>query len=83
MRKVTIARPQKIIYPFIKGIVLFDREEREILKAGKTVVFEIPDGRHDIQILLKALPPTYSNVVFIGEKEGDLSLDVENHCAFD
>ena len=77
MRKVTLARPQKVVFPFSKGKILVDYQEKAIVKAGKTVVFEIPDGRHDIQIIFNDIPPTHSNPVRIEETDGDVSLEVK------
>ena len=77
MRKLTVTRPQKIQLPFTKGKILIDRNECEMVKAGKTVVFEIPDGRHDIQVVFAALPPINSNVLYIEESDGDIAFEVK------
>ena len=76
MRKVTVSRPQKAQLPFSKGKILIDGSEREIVKAGKSVTFEIPDGNHDIQLVFKAVPPVSSNVLRIESTDGDTSFEV-------
>ena len=77
MRKITITRPQRIQFPFIKGKILVDDVECEVIKAGKTVTFEIPDGLHDIQILFASLPPVHSNVLHIEAHEGDTAFEIK------
>ena len=77
MRKVTVNRPQKAVFPFIKGKILFDGSEREIVKAGKSTTFEIPDGNHHIQVVFGGLPPTESNLVQITASDGDASFEVK------
>ena len=77
MRKVTLARPQKAPLPFSKGKILIDNNECEIIKAGKTVVFEIPDGDHDIQVVFSAVPSVPSNVLRIASTDGDLTFEVK------
>ena len=77
MRKITVARPQKIQLPFSKGKILIDNKECEIVKAGKTVEFEIPDGGHDIQVVFAALPPVNSNVLRIEPSDGDVTFEVK------
>ena len=77
MRKVTVVRPQKIQLPFSKGKILIDNNECEIVKAGKTVTFEIPDGGHDIQVIFAALPPVNSNVLQIEPSDGDITFEVK------
>ena len=77
MRKVTVSRPQKIQLHFFKGKILIDGKECEVVKAGKTVVFEIPDGDHDIQVIFAAVPPVNSNVLLIEQSEGDITLEVK------
>lgn len=76
MRKVTVIRSQKVL-PFSKGKILIDNNECEIVKAGKTVVFEIPDGGHDIQLVFAAVPPVNSNVLRIEESDGDVVFNVK------
>ena len=77
MRKITVARPQKIQLPFSKGKILIDNKECEIVKAGKTVTFEIPDGDHDIQVIFAAAPPVNSNVLQIAQSDGDIVFEVK------
>ena len=77
MRKVTISRPQKLKLPFSKGKILLDGNECEIVKAGKTTTFEIPDGNHDIQVVLAAVPPVNSNILRIDNSDGDMSLEIK------
>ena len=76
MRKVTVNRPQKAKLPFSKGKVLLDGNEVGIVKAGKSVTFEIPDGNHDIQLVFKAIPPVNSNVLRIDSSDGDTNIDI-------
>ena len=76
MRKVTIARPQKIQFPFIKGKILIDGKECEVVKAGKTAEIQISDGSHDVQVTFASIPPTNSNPIYIDEADGDLELVV-------
>ena len=76
MRKITVSRPQ-LHFPFIKGKILIDGSEREIIKARKTVTLEIADGYHDIQITFASIPPTHSNVVPIEPTDGDLTFEVK------
>ena len=77
MRKITLSRPQRLQLPFSKGKILIDGSEGEIVKAGKTVVFEIPDGVHDIQVIFAALPPINSNTLHIEQSDGDMALEVK------
>ena len=77
MRKITVARPQKIQFPFTKGKILIGGNECEAVKAGKTVVFEIPDGDHDIQVVFAAIPPVNSNVLRIEATDGDAAFEVK------
>ena len=77
VRKVTVARPQRIQLPFSKGKILIDDNECEVVKAGKTVVFEISDDSHDIQIIFAGLPPVASNVFHIEQSDGDLTFEVK------
>ena len=77
MRKITVARPQKMQLPFSKGKILIDDNECEVVKAGKTVTFEIPDGGHSIQMIFPAAPPVNSNVLHIEPSDGDLSFEVK------
>ena len=77
MRKITVSRPQKIQMPFTKGKILIDGNECEIVKAGKTATFEIPDGGHDIQVIFAAVPPVNSNVLRIEQSDGDTALEVK------
>ena len=77
MRKITVVRPQKIQLPFSKGRILIDNNECEIVKAGKTAVFEIPDGEHDIQVVFNAAPPVKSNVLRIEQTDGDTIFEVK------
>ena len=77
MRKITLSRPQKIPLPFSKGKILIDGCEREIVKAGKTVEFEVSDGHHDIQVIFSAIPPVNSNVIHFEELGGDLAFEVK------
>jgi len=77
MRKITLSRPQKIQFPFTKGKILIDGSECETVKAGKTVVFDIPDGFHEIQVTFASLPPTISNILVIEESDGDVSFEVK------
>ena len=76
MRKVTVIRPQKIQLLFTKGKILIDDKECETVKAGKTAVFDIPDGAHDIQVVFAAIPPVNSNVLRIEESDGDITFEV-------
>jgi hypothetical protein len=77
VRKVTVARPQKIQLPFSKGKVLVDSNELAEVKKGSTVVFEIPDGAHNIQVVFKAVPAVESNILPISESDGDLSFEIK------
>ena len=77
MRKVTVARPQRIQLPFSKGKILIDDKECETVKAGKTTAFEIPDGGHDIQVVFAAVPPVNSNVLRIEQSDGDVEFEVK------
>ena len=76
MRKVTVSRPQKVKLPFSKGKILIDGNECEIVKAGKTATFDVPDGDHDIQVVFAAIPPVESNVLRIDSSDGDMSFEV-------
>ena len=76
MRKVTVNRPQKAKLPFSKGKILIGGIEQEIVKAGKSVTFEVPDGNHDIQVVFKAVPPVNSNILRIDSQDGDTSFDI-------
>ena len=77
MRKITVVRPQKIQLLFSKGKILIDNNECETVKAGKTTVFEIPDGGHDIQVVFPAIPPVNSNVLRIEQSDGDTVFEVK------
>ena len=77
MRKVTVNRPQKIVFPFTKGKIIVDGTEREIVKAGKSATFEIPDGSHTLQVVFASIPPTESNFEEIGAAEGDTSFEIK------
>ena len=77
MRKVTVERPQKIQLPFSKGKILIDNNECETVKAGKTAMFEVPDGGHDIQVIFAAAPPVNSNVLHIEASDGDTVFEVK------
>ena len=77
MRKVTVKRPQKVKLPFSKGRIMLNGTEREIVKAGKTVTFEIPDGNHDIQVIFAAIPPVNSNALRIDSADGDTTFEIE------
>ena len=77
MRKVTVNRPQKIKLPFTKGRILVDNNENAIVKAGKTVTFEVSDGYHDIQVVFAAIPPVNSNVLRIDTTDGDTNYEVK------
>jgi len=76
MRKVTVNRPQKVKLPFTKGKILLDGTERETVKAGKTVTFEISDGNHDIQVVFAAIPPVTSNILHIEVSDGDTIFEI-------
>ena len=76
MRKVTVNRPQKAKLPFTKGKILIDGSECEVVKAGKTATFEIPDGNHDIQLVFSSVPPVNSNVLRIDSSDGDTSFEI-------
>ena len=77
MRKITVIRPQRIRLPFSKGKILIDGNDCEVVKAGKTVVFEISDDSHDIQIIFAGLPPVSSNVLRIEQSDGDMTFEVK------
>ena len=77
MRKITVIRPQKIQFLFTKGKILIDNSECAIVKAGKTAVFDIPDGSHDIQVIFATLPPVNSNILRIEPSDGDTSFEVK------
>jgi len=77
MRKVTVSRPQKVKLPFSKGKILLNGNECEIVKAGKTTTFEIPDGNHDIQVVFAAIPPVNSNILRIDSLDGDTSIEIK------
>ena len=77
MRKITVTRPQKLQLPFSKGKILIDDNECGIVKAGKTVVFEIFDGGHDIQVIFAAVPPVTSNILHIEQSDGDITFEVK------
>ena len=68
MPKITVNRPEKMKLPFSKGKILIDGNEREVVKAGKAVTFDIPDGSRDIQVVFAAVPPVSSNVLPIGKR---------------
>ena len=76
MRKVTVNRPQKVKLPFTKGKIMLGGNEVEVVKAGKTTTFEIPDGNHDIQIVFAAMPPVNSNVLRIDSTDGDTTFEI-------
>ena len=77
MRKITVERPQKMQLPFSKGKILIDDKECEIVKAGKSATFEVPDGGHAIQVVFAAAPPVNSNVMHIEPSDGDVSFEVK------
>ena len=77
MRKVTVSRPQKAVFAFIKGKILIDGSESAIVKAGKSATVEIPDGNHSIQVVFAGIPPTESNFLQINASDGDTSLEVK------
>ena len=77
MRKVTVNRPQKIVFPFIKGRILIDGNECAIVKAGKTTTFEISDGHHSIQLIFGGIPSVESNIFHIDSSDGDTSFEVK------
>ena len=77
MRKATISRPQKVVLPFSKGKIMIDNYECDIIKPGKTVTVEIPDGNHYLQVIFAALPPVLSDVVQIMEEDGDLEFEIK------
>jgi hypothetical protein len=77
MRKATVSRPQKAVFPFTKGKILIDGSEREIVKAGKSATVEIPDGNHIIHVVFGGIPPTESNSLPINAADGDLSFEVK------
>jgi len=77
MRKVTVNRPQKLKLPFSKGKVMLNGNECGIVKAGKSITFEIPDGNHDIQVVFAAIPPVNSNVLRIDSSDGDTSIKID------
>jgi len=77
MRKVTVNRPQKLKFPFTKGKILLDGTERETVKAGKTAMFEIPDGDHDIQLVFASIPPVESDILRIDSSDGDTSFEIK------
>jgi len=77
MRKVTVSRPQKAVFPFIKGKIMIDGSERETVKAGKSATFEIPDGYHSISVVFSGLPPTESNSLQISGSDGESSFEVK------
>ena len=77
MRKATVNRPQKAVFPFTKGKILIDGSECEVVKAGKSATFEIPDGTHSIQVVFAGVPPTESNFLQISASDGDTSFEVK------
>ena len=77
MRKLTVNRPQKMPLPFSKGKIMIDGSECGIVKAGKSATIEIPDGRHDIQLIFSGVPPVNSNALTIEESDSDLEFDVK------
>ena len=77
MRKVTVIRSQKALLPFNKGKILIDNSECGIVKAGKTTELEIPDGAHDIQVIIAAIPAVNSNILNIEESDGDTVFDIK------
>ena len=77
MRKVTVKRPQRFKLLFSKGKILISGNELGIVKAGKTVTLDIPDGNHDIQLVFAAIPPVESNVLHIDSSDGDTSFEVD------
>jgi len=77
MRKVTVSRPQKAVFAFTKGKILIDGSECEVVKAGKSAIFEIPDGNHRIQVVFASIPPTESNLLQIEASDGDTSFEVK------
>ena len=77
MRKVTVSRPQKAVFAFTKGKILIDGSEREVVKAGKSATFEIPDGNHRIQVVFASIPPTESDLLQINASDGDTGFEVK------
>ena len=77
MRKITVTRPQKIQFPFTKGKILINGTECAVIKAGKTVEFEIPDDARDIQVTFAVAPPVQSNVLQIDPADGDAAFEVK------
>ena len=77
MRKVTVNRPQKIKLPFTKGRVILNGKECEIVKAGKSVTFEVPDGNHELQVIFNAVPVVNSNPVRIDSTDGDTRFEIK------
>ena len=76
MSKVTVSRPQKLKLPLIKGKILLNGNEVEIIKAGKTATFEIPDGKHNLQVVFGSVPPTNSDIIYIDSADSNLSFEV-------
>ena len=77
MRKITVARPQVVEMLLAKGRILIDGKDRETVKGGKTVVFEIPDGKHEIQMILESFPKVKTNILPIEESDGDVVFEVK------
>ena len=77
MKKITVSRPQKIQMPFSKGKILIDGEEREVVKAGKTVTFEVSDEPHEVKVIIAAMPPLESNALYIEQTDGDTALEIK------
>jgi len=74
MPKITVNRPERMKLLFSKGRILIDGNECGVVKAGKKVNLDIPDGSRDIQVVFKAVPPVNSNVLPIGS--ADTSFEV-------
>jgi len=77
MRKVTVSRPQKAQFPFTKGKILIDGSESEVVKAGKSATFEVPDGNHNIQVVFASVPPAESNFLQMNASDGDTRFEVK------
>ena len=75
--KSTLVQHLNVLLKPHEGKILIDGSECEIVKAGKTATFEIPDGSHDIQVIFGAVPPVNSNVLRIEQSDGDMAFEVK------
>jgi hypothetical protein len=53
MRKLTVIRDRKVACAFVNYSILVDGREYAVIKNGKTITVEIPDGAHCINVMNK------------------------------